>query len=71
MYTTHILSLFPSKVFKKILQIIFQMRLIIDERDQLLKQKDNLCGNYKDTKKELLYKVSVTRDLLLNKGVFI
>ena len=47
------------------------MRLIIDERDQLLKQKDNLCGNYKDTKKELLYKVSVIRDLLLIKGVFI
>jgi len=34
------------------------MRSIIDERDQLMKQKDNLCGNYKDTKRELIYKKS-------------
>lgn len=37
------------------------MRSVIDERDQLLKQKDNLCGNYKDIKRELTHKVSIIK----------
>ena len=35
------------------------MRSVINERDQLLKQKENLCGNYKDSKRELFHKVNM------------
>ena len=45
------------------------MRSVIDERDQLLKQKDNLCDNYKDTKRELIHKVSMIKLVLLYKKV--